>query len=181
MFHKILAAIGFAALLISSNLCANPCQIVFQPNVIERAVQIQNRGILKQKDNGYLYLEVSNDFIEQLLPMINAPIQPTPDYSNPMGIGAHISVVYDEEWLGDPIFDINELGQEFTFTVKDLGTVISLKNNIIKKWWIINVDAPQLQQLRMNYGLSSKPKGYEYHVSIGIEILEESDEDQDAA
>src|SRR5688572_3446633 len=90
-----------------------------QPQVIERVVQYQQKGILKQKDNGYLYVEVSNDFIGQALPLIDAPgkIVPPRHYTSKKGIGAHISVMYENEQIENEIWEIKELGQEYTFTV----------------------------------------------------------------
>lgn len=36
-------------------------------------IQLEQKGILKQKENGYLYVDVSNDFISEALSSIEAP------------------------------------------------------------------------------------------------------------
>lgn len=52
-----------------STFAVEDYQIESQPQVIEAIVRIPQKGILKQKENGYLYLEVSKDFIAEALPL----------------------------------------------------------------------------------------------------------------
>jgi hypothetical protein len=114
----------FAVLLLTTSLCsfanaANDYQIENQPQVIEQVVQIEQKGILKQKDNGYLYIEVSKDFIASALPLIDTPgkIVPPHHYSSKKGIGAHISVMYENEQIENEIWEIEELGQEYSTSI----------------------------------------------------------------
>jgi hypothetical protein len=147
-------------------------QIEFQPQVIEKVIQFEQKGILKQKDNGYLYVEVSKDFIAQVLPLIEVPgrIVPPRHYTSKKGIGAHISVMYENERIMNEIWEIKELGQEFSFKIKELRTVKLTKDNQVKKLWLIAVEAPELERLRESYGLSSKLKGHDFHITIGTQV-----------
>lgn len=147
-------------------------QIEDQPHVIENVFHIPQKGILKQKENGYLYLDVSNDFITNSLPLIETPgkILPPNDYTNKKGIGAHISVIYENEQILNEIWEIQELGQEYTFTLMELRTVKLNHGNKVKKLWLIAVDAPELEKLRESYGLSSKLKNEDFHITIGTQI-----------
>ncbi len=147
-------------------------QVENQPQVIERVVQFEQKGILKQKPNGYLYLEVSRDFISETLPLLDVSgiIVPPRHYTSKKGIGAHISVMYENEQIMNEIWEIKELGQEFTFTVLELRTVKLNKNNKVKKLWLLAVSAPELEKLRESYGLESKLKGHDFHITIGTQV-----------
>lgn len=147
-------------------------QVENQPQVYEKVVQLEQKGILKQKDNGYLYVEVPNDFISEALPLIDAQgkIVPPRHYTSKKGIGAHISVMYENEQILNEIWEIKELGQEFTFTVMELRTVKLNKDNKMKKLWLLAVAAPELEKLRESYGLSSKLKNHDFHITIGTQV-----------
>lgn len=143
-----------------------------QPQVIEQIIQFEQKGILKQKKNGYLYVEVSRDFVAESLPLIEAQgkIIPPGHCRTKRGIGAHISVMYENELISNDIWEIAELGQEFTFTVIELRTVKMNKRGKMQKLWLIAVDAPELEKLRENYGLSSKLHNHDFHITIGSQV-----------
>lgn len=147
-------------------------QIEFQPQVLEKVVEYEQKGILKQKDNGYLYVEVARDFIAEALPLIEAQgkIVPPRHYMSKKGIGAHISVMYENEQIDNEIWEIKELGQEFTFTIKELRTVKISRDNKLKKLWLLAVAAPELEALRESYGLSPLLKGHDFHITLGSQI-----------
>lgn len=170
--RKFIAAAVMALVFVLPLHAEKDYQVEFQPKVIERAVKIEHTGVLKQKDNGYLYVEVSNDFIGKILPLIDAPGQLVPPrhYVSKRGIGAHISVMYENEQIQNEIWEIAELGQEYTFTVMELRTVKISRDGRLKKLWLLAVDAPELEELRMRYGLPSKIKGHDFHITIGSQI-----------
>lgn len=170
--QKFFVIVALATSLSSSAFAVEDYQVESQPQVIEKVVQIQQKGILKQKDNGYLYIEVSKDFIAEALPLIDAPgkIVPPRHYTSKKGIGAHISVMYENEQILNEIWEIKELGQEFTFTVMELRTVKINKDNKMKKLWLLAVAAPELENLRESYGLSSKLKNHDFHITIGTQV-----------
>jgi hypothetical protein len=145
-----------------------------QPLVLEQVAQFEQKGVLKQKDNGYLYVDVSNDYITYSLPLLDVPgkLVPPSHYTSKNGIGAHISVIYENELIDNEIWEIEELGQEYSFTVMELRTVKMTRDNKIKKLWLIAVDAPELEQLREKYGLSSFLKGHNFHITIGTQVPE---------
>jgi len=170
--RKFLVTALLAASLVSPVFAAVDYQVENQPCVIEKVVQFEQKGILKQKDNGYLYVEVSNDFIAETLPLIVAQgkLVPPRHFASKKGIGAHISVIYENELIQNEIWEIAELGQEFTFSVMELRTVKLTRDNKMKKLWLIAVAAPGLEKLREKYGLSSRLKGHDFHITICTQI-----------
>lgn len=170
--QKSLVVVILAASLFSPIFAANDFHVENQPQVIEQVVQFEQKGTLKQKDNGYLYVEVSNDFIAKVLPLIEAQgkIVPPRHYTSKHGIGAHISVMYENEQILNEIWEIDELGQEFAFTVMELRTVKLTKDHKTKKLWFLAVAAPELEKLRESYGLPSRLKGHDFHITLGMQI-----------
>ena len=193
--QKLFVLVILTTSLVSPAFAAVDYQVESQSQVIETVVQFEQKGILKQKDNGYLYIEVSRDFIAEALPLIDAQgkIVPPRHYTSKKGIGAHISVMYENEQILNEIWEIKELGQEFTFTVMELRTVKLNKNNKMKKLWLLAVAAPELEKLRESYGLSSRLKDHDFHITIGTQVpgkpqvkideivLEQSEELEEAA
>jgi hypothetical protein len=170
--QKFFVTVILTTSLISPIFAAVDYQVENQPQVVEKVIQFKQKGILKQKDNGYLYVEVARDFIAEALPLIDAPgkIVPPRHYTSKKGIGAHISVMYENEQILNEIWEIKELGQEFTFTVMELRTVKLNKSNKMQKLWLIAVDAPELEKLRESYGLPPKLQGHDFHITIGTQV-----------
>jgi hypothetical protein len=169
LIQKFSFIVVLATTLVTPLFAAKDYHVEDQPQVIERAMEIEQIGTLKQKPNGYVYLEVNRDFIGKTLPLVEAPgkITPPQHYTSKKGIGAHISVMEENELIMNEIWEIQELGQQFPFTVHELRTVKINKNGKAKKLWLIAVTAPELELLRMNYGLSSLLKGHDFHITLG--------------
>ncbi len=171
-FIQKIALLIFVVSCFSSSLSALVDYVVEnQPVVLEKALKLPQKGILKQKDNGYLYLEVSPEFIASILPLIEAPgkITPPRHFKSKKGIGAHISVMYENEQILNEIWQIDELGQEFTFNVIELRTIKLQKDNRVKKLWLLAISAPELEKLRLSYGLPALLKGHDFHITIGTQ------------
>lgn len=170
--QKITACAMLLAFLSGTSFAVDDFHVENQPQVIEAAFLCEQRGVLKQKDNGYLYLDVSNDFIAKTLPLIQAEgkIVPPRHYTSKKGIGAHISVMYENEQIENEIWEIKELGNEYNFYVQELRTVKFSSKGKMKKLWLIAVFAPELEKLRESYGLASKLKGHDFHITIGSQV-----------
>ncbi len=173
-------------LVLTSTLVASVDYVVeFQPQVLEKVCQFEAKGTLKQKPNGYLYVEVADEYIAETLPLIDAKgkIVPPQHYTSKKGIGAHISVMYENEQIDNEIWEIAELGKEYTFRVLELRTVKLNTNNKLRKLWLLAVDAPELEALRESYGLPRLLKGHDFHITLGtqvpgkIEVLPKQPED----
>lgn len=136
-----------------------------QPIALEEAMSIQPVGTLKQKSNGFIYLDVDNSYITDLIPLMEYPgeIRPRPTASK--SIGAHISVFHEKEAV-QPV----ELGKEFSFQIKDIRSFTLHTRDGLKKLWVIAADSPELESLRESYGLSPKLKGHDYHITMGKQM-----------
>ena len=117
-------------------------------------------GTLMQKPDGYAYVKVDDRYINELFPLLHAkPGYKKPPYFRKNNLpGAHISVIYKNEHV-----KLKEVGQKFSFKIRDIATV----NPDHKTTYIIlQVDSPELENLRKSYGLGPKLHGHEFHISI---------------
>jgi len=141
-----------------------------QPLALQRLSFLSQKGILKEKSNGYLYLDVSDEYIVQAIDLIDVPgkMLPSRDYTKQNGIGAHISVIFENERCREQIYEVLEVGQEFSFSIKELGTLQA--RNDRDKIWVLAIDAPELEALRKSYGLPPLARDQDFHITIGLEV-----------
>ncbi len=146
-----------------------------QNHVLEIAKSLPAVGVLKMKSNGYVYLDISNEYITKIFPnlILDGHLRPTTSFGSEEG--AHITVFMEtENYSGLE----QEIGKEFTFEVKELRTVETWKTtglyNTYKHHtgdrWIIAVESSELEELRMRNGLSPLIDQHDFHISIGFEV-----------
>lgn len=130
-------------------------------------------GVLKRKSNGYMYLDVTNEYIRKTFPILilDGHLRPSDSFSAVEG--AHITVVMQDE--NCPGIE-QEVGKEFCFVVKELRRIEDWKtvyggSRIFKgNRWIIAIESQELEELRLRYGLSPLIKQHDFHISIGYEV-----------
>jgi hypothetical protein len=145
-----------------------------QGHVLEMAKSLPQVGILKKKSNGYIYLDISNEYISKTFPnmILDGHLRPTDSFDSEEG--AHISVMKETENFSGIE---EELGKEFTFTITDLRFVSSYKSDKYGNFshhtgdrWMLGVHSPELEALRMRCGLSPLLDQHDFHISIGFEV-----------
>jgi hypothetical protein len=150
---------------LSSLIAKDDYHIENQPFALNQAGSLSTQGVLKQKENGFIYLDVSNDFIKLIAPLLEYPgelrLPPTAKRS----IGAHISVFYEKEDI-TPL----ELNSTFSFEIKDIRSFTNHTRDGLKKLYVIAINSPELESLRCKYGCSSKLNGHDFHISIGKQM-----------
>ena len=136
-----------------------------QPIALEKISEITAKGKLKQKENGFVYLDVSNEYIDALKPILEVPgtlnYLPTAKRS----LGAHITVFVENDAVTP-----EELGQEFSFNVSDIRSFTQHTRDGLKKLWAIAVESPELEILREQYRHSPKLKGHAFHITLGKQL-----------
>jgi hypothetical protein len=170
-------AILLTIILNSFVLSAHNNELECQPDVVAQLMEVEQIGILKFKDDGYLYLDVSDEFISKAMAIIevSGKLIPTRHYTEKNGIGAHISVIYGNEQPVCDCADIIEVGQPYVFAVRALRSLKLKRDNFKTKLWMIDVEAPELSLIREKYGLEPLFKGHNFHITLGAELLEEVD------
>jgi hypothetical protein len=139
------------------------------PDALTLAAKINAIAQLQIKANGFVYLNVSNEYIEQLTPLlpINGEFRPLP--TRPKMMGAHISVLHENEMIANGIWEPTEVGSWFNFEIKALRYIDRHTRQGKERLWILAVDSPALQCLRLRYGLNPKLQGHDFHITLGHE------------
>lgn len=135
---------------------------------------LSQEGVLEEVE-GFVYVNVSDDYIHALYPFIEGEgfdippfFEDSPPTSLPLFgttlIGAHITAITPEEW--ETVSNFNDRGAKIPFTIKECQIVSSTPKEI---FFIITVDCPKLKQVRKKYGLSSELP-YPFHITIGYSL-----------
>lgn len=124
---------------------------------------LPHTGILRNT-NGFVYLDIDNNFIYELVPFIQSAGFEMPPYFEREGlVGAHISVIFPNE-LTD--VKIEECGKEYSFQLVNCITVIPEQFKEPIEFCLLIVEAPELNKLREKYGLARSD--HNLHITIGI-------------
>ena len=127
------------------------------------------RGTLKQKKDGFTYINVSNDVINGLYRLVDDENKQQPPYREDKynNVGAHITVIGVSEVREFDLWDIPEIGNEYSFFAKDFIS-FSPDWEGVEKVWALQVESKDLESLRRKYGLTPKYKGHDFHITIAI-------------
>ena len=135
------------------------------PELIRAGLHLASNGKLALSDKNFLYLDIDDEYIHQLFPLLQNQQAKKPDYFGEKSVGAHVTVIYPKE---NKIINRNDLDQEHHFIIEEIVTA-ELGEKI---YYILLVDSPSLLQLRRRYNLSDKLsfKGYSigFHITIGV-------------
>jgi hypothetical protein len=135
------------------------------PTLLNQSRSLCQVGTLAQTKSGFVYVEIEDAYIHQLYPLLTQKFLKAtkPPYFGPGLTGAHISLIYPNEQISIPNF---ELEKQYDFTIKDL-----VRARIVNKYYyVLLVSSPALIKLRQRYNLPEKLdfKGYEIDLHITI-------------
>ena len=123
-------------------------------------------GRLFISKSGWGLLSVPNALVRGAFAALHEPGAELPPELN-----AHISVLRKEdlEQIGGPDL-VKERGQVFHYTLGPLRSVKPAGWPGISRVWFIEVNSPELQQLRKSYGLTPLPKNneFKFHITVAI-------------
>lgn len=135
------------------------------PNVNEAIRTLTRHGILKTTDQGLVYLDIDDDYIHLVYPLIQKEMDwvEKPDYFGTGLIGAHISVIYPEEKIS---LNPQVLQQKHFFNTAGLFAA-KLGS---KKYYVLRIKSPTLIDLRLQNGLPEKLWFKEQFVDLHITV-----------
>jgi hypothetical protein len=76
--------------------------------------------------------------------------------------GAHISVFYEDERV-----KTTEVGKKYRFTLMD---IVLVKPSKKVSYIVLQIKAPELEQLRQKYGRSRLLKQNEFHITLARKV-----------
>lgn len=170
LHHVLFLVIGLFSLFFKISAAdpiayAGQKQTSFIPHaktIIKKAQNdLPHQGVLTEGSDGYIYLKVDDNYINQLFPILsNRNYIKPPFFRRPQSPGAHVSVIYVDE--RHQTGSINEIGQIYSFKVTGLNAVPAKTLEYI----VLEIDAPELENLRKKYGLSPLLKNHPFHITI---------------
>lgn len=146
--------------------------VVTHHEILKTAAKVNAIGQLCLKGNGFVYLDVDNQFVDHISPLLPTQNEFTQISTKSKKMGAHISVIYEDEMIGNEIWTFAEAGEWFEFEVKELRYIERKTPKGKKRLWLLAADCPGLERLRISYGLKPKLKGHDFHITLGNENME---------
>lgn len=141
------------------------CKKINNLALLAQAKQLSTIGRLTCSKENLIYLDITNDYIDCLLPLIVQSGIKKPNYFDGEGIGAHISVIYPRELILSPKFTE---GEQHRFQITDFYSAQIEQ----KHYFVLGIFAPSLLAIRKLNGLSHELlfKNYrvDFHITIGI-------------
>tara|TARA_Y100000310_G_scaffold13838_1_gene14136 strand:- start:17388 stop:17957 length:570 start_codon:yes stop_codon:yes gene_type:complete len=143
----------------------------FLKSAEKKPKNISLTGTLKQNSEGFVYIDIPDDFLFGLFKLLDEGEAKKPPYfgKGSKKVGAHISVMNGEEVEENGIKKITELGKEYDFELGKLKSVDPEGWNEMSQVYFLEVKCPELEKLRQKYKLPKKIRGHEFHITFGIE------------
>lgn len=133
------------------------------PSLLDVVSQLPTVGVLKMNTLGLTYLDIDDNYIHQLFPLIEDKDAMKPVYFGDGLVGAHISVIYPAEEM---LCHGNDLNQQHHFSVSGFYSAI-IEN---KKYYVLKVKAPSLTSVRRRCGLPDKLFFKNYWIDLHITV-----------
>jgi len=122
-------------------------------------------GTLKQLDNGYIYLDIANEYITSTIPFFDdSSIDLPPYYEGLFTDGAHISIATKEE--EKKLFAPLPIGEAFAFTITGCYRAKLLYDIENKYVWYLSIASEELCSIRTSIGLSPLPNNENFYITI---------------
>lgn len=135
------------------------------PTLNDRVLKLSSTGKLAVSKNNLFYLDVDDEYVHQLFPLLNNSDIKKPNYFDQDSAGAHITVIYPEE--NREIYR-EDLAQKHHFMVNKLVTA----EIGFKTYYMLLIESPSLLDLRRKYALPDwlSFKGYSigFHITIAV-------------
>ncbi len=130
----------------------------------------RGKGALKRNSQGLVYLDVDNRFINMILPYLKLQGLNRPPYFNLFASpeGAHIPVIPARETAFHYLDEIEGLGQEFSFVIEGLYSLVPASWPEIEEVWFFKIQSPELENLRRRHFLTAHPGGHPFHMAVAI-------------
>ncbi|MBP9841734.1 MAG: hypothetical protein KBC64_04845 [Simkaniaceae bacterium] len=111
------------------------------------------RGVLKRNE-GHYYLEISPQFSRSF------------PYGKSSTYQQRVTVIYTQEGI---VESFPEEGMMFSFTLKGYYRTKPVNWPTIKTAYLLLIEVPALEELRVKHHLSPKPYGHDFHLLLSVD------------
>jgi len=130
----------------------------------------KGQGVLRKTRQGFVYLDIGDQFITALTPHLRTPGLIRPPYFN-LHIapeGAHIPVISKREGDFHYLDNIPEVGTSCSFVIEGLYSAKPDTWPEVEEVWFFTVTSPELEKLRSRYFLTALPNGHAFHIVVAV-------------
>lgn len=129
-------------------------------------------GRLYVSKSGWGLLSVPNDLVYGIFDAMDEPaidLPPASDHGK-LKLNAHISIFSEDEITAIGPDNLLERGHSFKYNIGPIKQVKPSGWGEMSKVWFIDVDSPELEDLRASYGLSRLPNNgkHRFHISAAV-------------
>lgn len=129
---------------------------------------LPKKGILRQDQEGFVYLELPDDFVTEIFPLVNDreceavplhDLEPSP---------AHIPVILPHEWAQRKGWgELQDLEKKtLSFEITRLSSLKPKRWPGVEKVYFLSLKSPELEKFRERCLLPSLIRGHAFHVAI---------------
>lgn len=148
---------------------------IVEPKPVPNSVPLlrslcKGKGILKQNEQGLVYLDIDNRFISMMLPYLKMARLVSPPYFHLLGEpeGAHTPVISTREILLKGVGSIEELGREISFEIDGLFSLKPQAWPEMEQVWFFQLRSEGLEAVRRSQLLPSTPGGHPFHIAVAV-------------
>lgn len=130
----------------------------------------KGKGVLRQNEQGLVYLDIDNRFIAMMLPYLTMAGLVRPPYFNLFGApnGAHAPVISAREAGFQYLADIEQIGEEFSFEIEGLFSMEPISWPEVEQVWFFQLRSEGLENFRRRHFLPSLPGGHPFHIAVAV-------------
>ncbi len=131
---------------------------------------LSRKGKLSQNTRGFVFVELEDGYIEDLLPFVpDKQAEAAPYlgiYSKPDS--PHIPVILVSEKIARELGEIREIGEEILFEILGLHSTSPAHWPKIEKVWFLTVQSSRLEEIRERYRLPARIGSHDFAIAIGV-------------
>ena len=130
----------------------------------------RGKGVLNRNNQGFVYLNIDNCFINMMLPFLKMQGLVRPPYFNLFESpeGAHIPVIPAREAAFHYLDEIEGIGKEFSFEIEGLYSMEPVSWPEVEQVWFFKIKSEELENFRRRHFLTEHPSGHSFHIAVAI-------------
>lgn len=130
--------------------------------------QPKMQAVLRQNENGFVYLDIPDDYVKSLYQNLGDVDAKLPPYFGPGKTGAHVSIIASLEIARAEKMTISELGKKFEFRISHTESLKPLNFKGVEQVSFLTLACHEMESLRSKYGFTPRLNGHDFHLTYAL-------------